>query len=69
MKKQIQEVGVQPQYEEKDPNILLVNCFLLGSINDTNIKNTKDWEIKLKTEKRNTTFTTDTGVSVSLIGK
>ena len=56
MKKHIQAVGEQPQYEENDLNLLLVNSLFLGSINYTNIKRTKDWEIKLKTEKENITL-------------
>ena len=56
MKKHIQAVGEQPQYEKNDLNLLLVNSLFLGSINYTNIKRTKDWEIKLKTEKENITL-------------
>lgn len=43
IEKQTQEVHEKPHYEKNDPNLLLVN--------ETSIKNTKDWEIKLKIEK------------------
>ena len=48
-------------------SLLLVNCWLLGSINNTNIKNTKDLEIKLNTEKGNTIYKIDTGADVLFI--
>lgn len=46
--------------------MVVVSSLFLGRINDTNIKNTKDWERKLKTEKGNRTLKIDTGTDLSL---
>ena len=46
--------------------MVVVSSLFLGSINDTNIKNTKDWKRKLKTEKGNRTPKIDTATNPSL---
>lgn len=50
-----------------NPKLLLVNSLFLGSINDTNIKNTKDSKIKLNTEKGNIILKIHNGADVLFI--